>query len=231
VPEVGEFILKVTRSKPYIPALSFHSLTPFYDPILQWVMQEQRFKQLLVEQAQIGHDHHVLDFGCGTGTLTHMLKRRYPSALISGLDIDPVILAIAQRKAASLAVWWICASALELPFADDSYDRVVTSLVLHHLTTSGKQQAMAEIYRILRPGGQLHVVDFGPPHWLYSRAIASLMRRLEEVADNLDGYLPSLFAETGFDTLTYSAPLSTIFGDLYLYALEKPSRLAGLSLP
>ena len=191
-------------------------------------MQEQRFKRLLVDQAQIQHSQHVLDFGCGTGTLTRMLKRTYPSALISGLDIDPLILAIAQQKAASLAIWWTCASALELPFANDSYDCVVTSLVLHHLTTSGKQQAVAEIYRILRPGGQLHVIDFGPPHSPYSRAIAPLLRHLEEVADNLNGYLLSLFARTGFNTLNHSAPLSTIFGDLYLYALEKPSRLAGL---
>jgi ubiquinone/menaquinone biosynthesis C-methylase UbiE len=230
MPECRGFILKVTNSKPYIPALSFHSLTPFYDLILQWVMQEQRFKRLLVEQTQIRRDHYALDFGCGTGTLARMLKRRYPSAFIIGLDIDPVILAIAQRKAASLTAWWICASALELPFADDSYDRVVTSLVLHHLTTSGKQQAMAEIYRILRPHGQLHVIDFGPPHSLYSRAIAPLLRPLEEVADNLDGYLPSLFAQTGFNTLSHSAPLSTIFGDLYLYALEKPARPVGLKI-
>ena len=211
-----------TRSKPYIPALAFHSLTPFYDPLLQWVMQEQHFKGLLVEQANIAQAHHVLDFGCGTGTLTRMLKRRYPGAFISGLDIDPAILAIAQQKAENLAIQWTCAAATELPFANDSYDRVVTSLVLHHLTTSSKEQAVAEIYRVLRPGGQVHVADFGPPRSSYSRAMARLIRNFEEIADNLDGYLPALFAKTGFATLNQSAPLTTIVGDLYLYALGKP---------
>jgi ubiquinone/menaquinone biosynthesis C-methylase UbiE len=198
-----------TSHSEYIPALSFHSLTPFYDPLLQWVMQEQRFKRLLVEQANIGHAYHVLDFGCGTGTLTRMLKHRYPGAMITGLDIDPAILAIAQHKAAN-------------PFPDNSYDHVVTSLVLHHLPTRSKQKALAEIYRVLRPGGQLHVVDFGPPHSLYARSIAPLMRHLEEVADNLDGYLTPLFAETSFTTMNESAPMTTLFGDLFLYALEKP---------
>jgi ubiquinone/menaquinone biosynthesis C-methylase UbiE len=205
----------------YIPALSFHSLTRFYDPLLQWVMQEQRFKELLVEQANIGQAHRVLDVGCGTGTLTRMLKHKYPGATITGLDIDPAILAIAQRKAASLAIHWTCAAATEVPFPNSSYDRVVTSLVLHHLPTKSKQKALAEIYRILRPSGQLYVVDFGSPHSPYARSIAPLMRQLEEVADNLDGYLPFLFADSGFIPISESAPITTLFGDLYLYALEK----------
>ena len=216
-------MFKATTSRDsYIPALSFHSLTPFYDPLLQWVMQEQRFKRLLMEQANIGHAHHILDLGCGTGTLTRMLKQRYPAAIITGLDIDPAILAIAQHKAANLAIRWTCAAATELPFPDNSYERVVTSLVLHHLSTSSKQKALAEIFRVLRPGGQLHVVDFGPPYSPYACSIAPLMRYLEEIADNLDGYLSTVFAETGFTTISESAPMTTLFGDLYLYALEKP---------
>lgn len=71
---------------------------------------------------------------------------------------------------------------LELPFPNDSYDRVVTSLVLHHLSTRSKQKALAEIYRVLRPGGQVQVVDFGPPHSPYARFVAPLIRNLEEVA-------------------------------------------------
>lgn len=208
----------------YIPALSFHSLTPVYDLLLQWVMQEQRFKRLLVEQVNIGYAYQVLDVGCGTGTLTRMLKRMYPDAMITGVDIDPTIHAIAQRKAVELAIRWVRAAATELPFPNDSYDRVVTSLVLHHLSTRSKQKALAEIYRVLRPGGQVQVVDFGPPHSPYARFVAPLIRNLEEVADNLNGYLPSLFAQIGFIVLKHSTPLTTIFGDLYHSVLEKPSR-------
>jgi ubiquinone/menaquinone biosynthesis C-methylase UbiE len=205
----------------YIPALSFHSLTPFYDPLLQWVMQEDRFKQMLVEQADIGQAQRVLDLGCGTGTLTRMLQCSYPTAQITGLDIDPAILAVAQRKAGSLPLRWIRGAATELPLPSDSYDRILTSLTLHHLTTTDKQRALDECFRVLRPGGQLHVVDFGPPRSLYARIIALIMRHLEEVADNLDGCLPLLFTDASFTTISESTPLTSLFGNLYLYALEK----------
>jgi ubiquinone/menaquinone biosynthesis C-methylase UbiE len=97
----------------------------------------------------------------------------------------------------------------------NSFDRVISSLVLHHLSTRRKQKALAEIYRMLHPGGQLHVVDFGPPHSLYTRSIAPLLRYLEKIADNLDGYLTTLFAEAGFTTTCKSAPLTTLFGNVF----------------
>ncbi|MCC6457970.1 MAG: methyltransferase domain-containing protein [Caldilineaceae bacterium] len=216
-------MFKVNASnRGYIPALSFHSLTPFYDPLLQWVMQEDRFKQMLVEQAGVDQGQRVLDLGCGTGTLTRMLQYSYPTAQITGLDIDSAILALAQRKAGSLPIQWIRGAATELPLPSDSYDRILTSLTLHHLTTADKQRALDECIRVLRPGGQLHVVDFGPPRSPYAHIIALLMRHLEEVADNLDGGLPLLFMEAGFTTICESTPLISLFGNLYLHALEKP---------
>jgi ubiquinone/menaquinone biosynthesis C-methylase UbiE len=213
----------ITESRvSYIPALSFQSLTPLYDPLLRWVMQERRFKQLVVKQAHIQPNHQVIDLGCGTGTLTLMLKQTYPAANIAGLDIDPTILAIAQHKAASLPIAWVRAAATSLPYADNSCDHVVTSLMLHHLTTLNKQRALTEIFRVLRPDGQLHVVDFGRPTTLYARLTAPVMRYLEEVADNLDGYLAKMFEETGFTLPDEPTTISTIFGDLYLYSLKKP---------
>lgn len=211
-----------TADDPYIPALSFRKLTPFYDPFLQWVMQEQRFKGRLVKQANVEHAQSVLDLGCGTGTLTRMLIQTYPNASLIGLDIDPAILAIAQHKATHLPIRWVCAAATNIPLASHSLDRVVTSLMLHHLTPTNKKRALAEIFRVLRPGGQLHVVDFGQPHSSYARLIAPLVRPFEEVASNLDGYLDTLFADACFTRINESAPITTVAGDLYLYALEKP---------
>ena len=73
----------------YIPALGFAWLTSFYDPVVRWTTREATFKTLLVEQADIRAGHRVLDLGCGTGTLTMMLKRRQPAAAIVGIDGDP----------------------------------------------------------------------------------------------------------------------------------------------
>lgn len=206
----------------FIPALSFPWLTPFYDPVLRWAMQEQKFKTHLLQQVDIQLGQHVLDLGCGTGTLTLWLKQTHSDAIITGLDIDPAILAIAQRKASTAPITWTCASATQLPYSEHRFERVVTSLMLHHLTSASKQQAIAEIYRVLRPGGQLHVLDFGPPRSAYARGIAPLLRHFEEIADNFEGYLVTLFTTTGFTAIHDTAHITTIAGDLALYRMEKP---------
>ena len=64
-----------TSESRYIPALSSRWLTPLYDPLLRWGMREETFKSRLIERADIQAGQHVLDLGCGTGTLTLMLKQ------------------------------------------------------------------------------------------------------------------------------------------------------------
>ena len=87
-------------SSQYIPALRFKWLTPFYDPLLKWGMREENFKRRLVAQANIRPGSRVLDLGCGTGTLTILVKRIIPEAEVTGLDGDPAVLQIAGQKAA-----------------------------------------------------------------------------------------------------------------------------------
>ena len=84
----------------YIPALSFRWLTPLYDPLLKWVMREETFKRKLIQQANIQPKMKVLDLGCGTGTLTLMLKRAHPTAEVTGMDGDPQVLDIARENPA-----------------------------------------------------------------------------------------------------------------------------------
>src|SRR6059036_3560803 len=82
------------ESAPYIPALGFDWLTRFYDPVLRVTLREEKFKRLLVTQACVQPGQDVLDLGCGTATLTIMLKQSCPGAKIIGLDGDPKVLAI-----------------------------------------------------------------------------------------------------------------------------------------
>lgn len=174
----------------HIPALYFSWLTPFYDPLLKWVMRKKTFKPKLIEQAGIQPGMKILDLGCGTGTLTLMIKESYPSVHITGLDVDAQILKIAREKGRGTDIQWDEGFASSLPYPDAQFDRVLTSLVIHHLSTSDKRQAFREAFRILKPTGELHVLDFGTPHSPLTRFMATYMRRLEEVADNFDGLVP-----------------------------------------
>jgi len=198
----------------YFPALSFHWLTPLYDPLLKWIMREETFKQWLIRQAGIAPAMQVLDLGCGTGTLTLMLKRAHPDAVITGLDGDSQVLDIARQKSHGMNIQWDEGLASALPYPDSTFDRVVTSLVIHHLTTEEKRRAFKEMYRILQPQGQLHILDFGTPHSAMTRFMAKYMRRLEETADNFDGLIPLFIKEAGFSGVEEAKYFVTLFGPL-----------------
>jgi ubiquinone/menaquinone biosynthesis C-methylase UbiE len=198
----------------YISALSFKWLTPLYDPLLKWVMREETFKRRLVQQADIKPGMNVLDLGCGTGTLTIMLKRANPEATVIGLDGDSQVLSIARDKSRGVKILWDQGLASSLPYPDSVFDRVVTSLVIHHLTTEDKRRAFKEIYRVLKPGGELHALDFGAPHSIPGRLIRIFMRRLEEAHDNFDGLIPHFIAEAGFDNVEEMDSFFTIFGEV-----------------
>jgi len=207
--------------KRYIPTLSFHWLTPLYDPLLKWVMREETFKRKLVHQANIQPKMKVLDLGCGTGTLTLMLKRAYSEAEVTGLDGDPQVLNIAREKSRGTSIQWDEGLASSLLYPDSVFDRVVTSLVIHHLTTDDKRRAFKEIYRVLRPRGELHILDFGALHSSLTRFMTKYMRRLEETADNFDGLIPRFVTEAGFGEVKEAQYFVTIFGPLSLWRAVK----------
>ena len=200
-------------SSRYIPALSFKWLTPLYDPLLKWVMREETFKRKLIQQANIQPKMNVLDLGCGTGTLTLMLKRAHPEAQVTGLDGDSQVLDIARDKSRGTNIQWDEGLASSLSYPDSVFDRVVTSLVIHHLITDDKRRAFKEIYRVLKPRGELHILDFGAPPSPFMRFLSRYIR-LEETADNFAGLIPGFIAEAGFGSVIEAEHFVTIFGPL-----------------
>lgn len=213
----------MSSNVPYIPALRFHWLTPLFDPVLRYLMQETRFKKALVQAAEILPDQKVLDLGCGTATLSILIKQSYPDVDVTGLDIDPAVLQIGRSKAEKVGVRLTLdkGSAYDLPYQNHSFDRVVSSLLFHHLTTQNKQKTMKEVYRVLRPGGSFWIVDFGRPQGPWARLISPIMARLEEASDNHKGQLLAMLSLAGFSEPTSPVRCATIFGTLYLYSGHK----------
>jgi ubiquinone/menaquinone biosynthesis C-methylase UbiE len=202
----------------FIPALGNDLLTPLYDPLL-WLMREKRFKSDLIEQAQISNGSRVLDVGCGTGTLAIMTKELHPESEVVGIDADSKILAIARAKALKVGVTLTLDEGMadHLPYADSSFDRVLSSLFLHHLSTENKKRTLREMFRVLRSGGRFDLVDFGPPRTFYSRLVARVTARSEEVAVNVQGLLPEMFREAGFEKVSETKHFMTIAGALSFY--------------
>ncbi len=185
-------------------------LTVLYDPLLRWTMRESAFKGQLIRQAQIRGGEQALDLGCGTGTLTLRLKQVHPDAEVVGLDADPHALRIAEAKAATagLQVTFDRGMAFALPYPDDAFDRVLSSLLFHHLTHENKERTARAVVRVLRPGGELHVADWGKARHGMMRAaflLVQLLDGFETTTANVRGALPHVFAAAGFEDVRQSA--------------------------
>jgi ubiquinone/menaquinone biosynthesis C-methylase UbiE len=206
----------------YIPALSYRFLTPFYDFIQKYIVRDVRYKTRLIEQANIQPGQHVLDLGCGTGTLAILVKQSHPSAEVVGLDADPDMLKVAKYKSSqqNTPITFEVGFTNKLPYPDASFDRVLSSIMIHHLKTPDKETTAREVYRVLKPGGQLHIIDFGKPYTWYGKMLGPFLHGFEEANDNIDGRLPEIFGAPGLRTKVLGN-FWTFFGDLAFLKGEK----------
>ncbi|HVN83915.1 MAG TPA: class I SAM-dependent methyltransferase [Candidatus Binatia bacterium] len=210
---------------PYIPAAGHDLLLPLYDPVLRLLMRERVFRTRFLEQADIHSGHRVLDLGCGTGTMAVLIRQQRPESVVVGVDGDPRALERARRKAAqaSLPIQFDQAFADRLPYPDRSFDRVVSSLVFHHLTHDDKLAALREILRVLKPGGWFHLADFGPPVGRYATLLVQLTNPNERLRENLGGKLRQLCSDAGFTSVQDRGHHNTLFGTLTLLAASAAS--------
>jgi ubiquinone/menaquinone biosynthesis C-methylase UbiE len=217
-------------SRAFAPALEFRSLDRFFDRFARFTMRDDVFRRRLVQEMGVRPGERVLDVGCGTGTLLLEVQAQQPGAEIVGIDPDPDILSIAREKArrAAVSIALDVGFADELPYADATFDHVVSTLAFHHLTTGERQAALREAMRVLRPGGGLHIGDFGPPARIARPLLLPLVSvGARRAADNLAGRLPQLIVEAGFGDLRESARFSTLFAiPICLHHARRPAARA-----
>jgi ubiquinone/menaquinone biosynthesis C-methylase UbiE len=215
-----------TDKERYIPALGHDRLTFLYDPVVRLTTRETAFKKALVEQARLQAGQRVLDLACGTGTLAVAIKRLHPQVEVVGIDGDPAILERARAKAARAGVGVAFDEGLsfELPYADRSFDRVLSSLFFHHLTRANKLRTLDEVRRVLKPGGELHVADWGLPHNRLMKLASQGVIRLdgEETRDSFAGLLPQFISEAGFADVGETGRFNSLFGTLRLHRALRP---------
>jgi ubiquinone/menaquinone biosynthesis C-methylase UbiE len=144
----------------YLPPMGLKWLLPLYDPFTRLAGVGRVHDQLL-DRAGLERGQRVLEIGCGTGNVLTALGRRRLGIEAVGIDPDEGALRKARRKASrrQLPIKYELAYAGELPLPDESFDRVLSSLMLHHLGDEERERALREVRRVLRPGGQLHAAD------------------------------------------------------------------------
>jgi ubiquinone/menaquinone biosynthesis C-methylase UbiE len=186
-------------TRTYLPAAGFDWSLPFYDPIVKLLGGDEA-RMVLVDHADLRRGYRVLDIGCGTGTLATLIKRAHRDVEVVGIDPDPKALARARRKAEkrSVSVQFDQGFGDDLPYADASFDRVFSSLMFHHLSPEEKGKTLCAVRRVLKPGGEFHMLDFEGPESGSHGVLAHLLHSSKRLKENSEIRVLSLMSQSGF---------------------------------
>jgi ubiquinone/menaquinone biosynthesis C-methylase UbiE len=207
----------------YLPAAQHDALLPTYD-LLSRVLGIAKVHQTLIAQAELTDGHRVLEIGSGTGNLTLRAKGSHPGIDVIGVDPDPLALTRARRKLnGESEIRFDHGYAQELPYADGEFDRVLSSLMLHHLDSGAKTTALAEVRRVLRSGGRLHLVDIEPDLTEHDGPLARFLARRRHAAAHFGDSIPQLLSAAGFDCAEVSTRRQPVVGRLAFYRAIRPA--------
>ncbi|HLP89001.1 MAG TPA: class I SAM-dependent methyltransferase [Nostocaceae cyanobacterium] len=150
----------------------------------------------------------ILDLACSVGLSTFALQEIYPQAKITGLDLSPYFLAVAhyrtQQKQANIN--WVHAAAESTGLPNASYDLISVFLLFHELPQSAARKILAEVRRLLRPGGHLAIMDMNPQSEAYRKMPKYVFTLLKSTEPYLDEYfnldIEQALVDAGFQTPT-----------------------------
>ncbi len=214
------------EEKRFVPAAGRRGLTRFYDATIALTMRESLFRGRLADQvlADLPDDARICDVGAGTGTLAIALAAAAQGATVVAVDPDPEVQAIAKGKKGAGEVEWLAGFGDRLPLEDRSCDRVVMSLLLHHLDAAAKRAALAEACRVLRPDGRIHIADWGKAQDPLMRStffVLQLIDGFDGTRDHVAGRLPGFVEEAGFGPVQRNDRLRTGWGTLELLSAQR----------
>ena len=148
----------------------------------------------------------VLDLCCGTGDMTFALYRRSGQANVKffGADFSHAMLVRAEEKSGSRNIRWIEADALNLPFASNRFQLVTSAFGFRNL--ANYDRGLKEIYRVLAPGGEVGILDFGDPKGLLGQIYRVYFRRVLPAIGTLISGVSGPYAYLPASVLRFPSP-------------------------
>ncbi|MBW4563799.1 MAG: class I SAM-dependent methyltransferase [Mojavia pulchra JT2-VF2] len=170
----------------------------------------QSYHEILKNQIS-NEPQDILDLGCSVGMSTFALQAVYPQAKITGLDLSPYFLAVAEYRSRQrqAQINWVHAPAETTGLPNASFDFVSLFLVCHELPQSATRQIFAEARRLLRPGGHLGIMDMNPKSEAFEKMPPYVLTLLKSTEPYLDEYftldIEQALVEAGFQSPTITA--------------------------
>ncbi len=222
---------------PHTPPLGHAALTPFYDLAIAALTRESIWRRRLVQALDPQSDDRILDVGSGTGSLAIHVHNQNPNCSYRGVDPDEDAVRRARAKteqAGSKAVFDIGYLNDTDQVSGAAPSKIVSSLVLHQVPLAEKQRILNVMFDILKPGGRIHIADYGRQtswvsRFLFRHTVQSL-DGLENTQPNADGVLPELMKKTGFASIEEHDRIATATGTISLYRGAKPENLGQESI-
>lgn len=186
---------------PHTRGMPFNRVAPVYDWYCSKIGLGRAFRDTTLRHAGVKPGERVLDVGCGTGVLTRLAADAAGKAgYAAGIDPAPKMIAMARKNAAlqNSRAEFRMATIEKLPFESGSFDCVLSSAMIHHLPPDLKLEGLAEVYRVLRPGGRLLAVDIGRPSNPLWWILVWPLRFWSFTADHVAGRLPPYFLKACF---------------------------------
>jgi ubiquinone/menaquinone biosynthesis C-methylase UbiE len=216
----------MTDKKEFIPALGYNWLTGFYDLTIKLTMPEKEFRAKLIDELDPKTNENILEFGFGTGQNIILAYQRNNFAKIKGVDIDPKVKSIAEYKINKLGldITLDLYDGKTFPYADNSFDKVFSSLVFHQLDKVTKSSCLKKIYRVLKPNGQLTIGDWGQAKNKIMRIafyFVQILDGFKTTNDNVNGLLPKFIEQVGFKNVTETDFINTKIGTYSYYKAIK----------